>query len=360
MKALITAGGRGTRLRPLTHTLNKHLVPICNKPLIIHAIEKVRAAGITDVIININAGDTEIRQVLGTGSDWGITITYIEQDEPRGLGHVLLLAESHIGTEPFIFYYGDNVLAGSLQPYIDEFLKQESDCHLCVVKVTEPSQYGVAVTDGKQVIRTVEKPSEFISDLAITGIQLYRSTIFEAIRHVKPTPPKPPRTIAEMDIPPANQWLIDNGHRVTYSEITGWWKDTGKPEDLLEASRLLLEMIETEAAEDPGKGNELSGKVIIGKQAEVSETRIIGPVIIGDGCKMHQACIGPYVTIGDNSSVEQASVTNSIILGNTSIVASGRTITDSLIGQNVAIIGNGSSDASKMTLLLGDHGKVSL
>ncbi len=354
MKAVLTAGGRGTRLRPITHTMNKHLVPICNKPLLFHALKKVADIGVTDVVISINQGDEEIRQIVGDGSVFGVSITYVEQDQPRGLAHVLRLAEPFIGDEPFVFYYGDNVLAGGLELYAQQFKENASNCHLCVVRVAEPEHYGVAVVEGDRVKKAVEKPQTFISDLAITGIQFYDSSIFEAIKHVRPTPPKAPRTIAEMDIPPANQWLIDQGYKVTYSEVTGWWKDTGKPKDLLEASRLLLEHLDVLHFGSVDEASVITGMVSTGKNTQIIDSRITGPAIIGDDCVIIGSMIGPNVTISNGCKIANSTISNSIILDDSEISLPSRPLQDSIIGQHVVLTEQiNKGEASR--LLLGDH-----
>ncbi len=358
MKALITAGGRGTRLRPITNTLNKHLVPIGNKPLLFRAIENVRDIGITDVIININADDTELPTIVGDGSSWGIHITYIRQQEPKGLGNVLQLAEALIGSSPFVFYYGDNVLAGGLAPHLQKFNELQSSCHLCLVKVDNPAQFGVAVVEGNKVIKTVEKPADFVSDLAITGIQFYDASIFEAIKHIQPTPPKPPRTIAEMDIPPANQWLIDQGYAVTYSVITEWWKDTGRPSDLLSANRLLLDHLVSSNHAKSCEGSILNGNIEIGSGSVIENSEITGPVVIGENVVLRQARIGPYVAIGDRCQVENAAITDSIALPGGKIMAIPQTINHSILGSDIVI--EGSQDEGSLELILGDHGQIKL
>ncbi|OIP96631.1 glucose-1-phosphate thymidylyltransferase [Candidatus Wirthbacteria bacterium CG2_30_54_11] len=359
MKAVITAGGRGTRLRPLTHTLNKHLVPICNKPLLFHALEKVAAIGVQNVIISMNQGDEELPKIVGDGSAFGVSISYVEQDEPRGLAHVLRLAEPLIGNERFVFYYGDNVLAGGLELYAQQFVRNRSNCHLCLVKVAEPQHYGVAVVDGDRVITAVEKPQTFISDLAITGIQFYDESIFEAIKYVRPTPPKPPRMIPEMDIPPANQWLIDQGYKVTYSEITGWWKDTGKPKDLLEASRLVLEHLVSSQKSTIDSTSSISDKCIVGKNTRIIESRIVGPVIIGDNCTIRGATIGPNVSIANRCKITQSTISNSIILDDSEISLPSRPLQDSIIGQHV-VLGEQHHEGRASKLLVGDHSAMVL
>lgn len=359
MKALVTAGGKGTRLRPITHTLNKHLVPICNKPLLFWALDHLSTCGITDVIVNINKGDTEIRRELAEGKPWGMDIQFIEQDEPKGLGHVLSLAEPFLRDDKFVFYYGDNVLTGGLQRYMDQFISSQANCHLCLVRVDNPQDFGVAVTEQDRIVQTIEKPQKHVSDLAITGIQFYDSTIFEAIKHIKPTPPIPPRTIAEMDIPPANQWLIDNGYKVTYSEITGWWKDTGKPEDLLEASRLLLDKIQKKILSKPDKNTVIEGRVVIESDTSISNCHVRGPVMIGRNCVLKNSYIGPFTSIDSGSQIIDTEIEHSIVLSNVYIDNIKPRIEGSIIGQN-ARIQQAKTIPQAHNLMIGDHSQVYL
>lgn len=358
MKALITAGGRGTRLRPLTHTQNKHLLPIANKPIIFYAIEDVVNAGVKDIIISINKNDSEVPKAVGNGSKWGVNITYQEQEAPLGLGYVLKIAEPLIGGEEFIFYYGDNVFTGDLKSHIDKWKKEKSNFHLCLVKVPDPERYGIAVVEGKRVIKTVEKPTEFIGNLAITGIQFYDSSIFEAIKHIKPTPPKAGRTIAEMDIPPANQWLIDNGYKASYSVIDGWIKDTGKPEALLSANRLVLETIKEELNGEIIESH-IEGNVKIGNGSVIKNSHLRGPVVIGDNCLIENAYIGPYTSILDQIHIKNCEIENSIVLSESKIYDLNIRIDSSIIGYNSTV--SFKIDRPKsLKLIIGDNSEVNI
>jgi glucose-1-phosphate thymidylyltransferase len=360
MKALITAGGRGTRLRPITYTRNKHLMPIANKPLIFRAIEDIAALGIRDIAISINAGDTEVPTVVGDGGSFGVSITYIEQDEPRGLAHVLQLGKNFIGDDEFIFYYGDNALAGGLHKHLAEFNKYHSDCHLCLSRVEHPEQFGIALVEGDKVIKTVEKPQQYLSDLAITGIQFYNASIFEAIKHIKPTPPKPPRMIAEMDIPPANQWLIDNGYNVSYSEITGWWKDTGKPRDLLAASRLVLDSMEQSIGGEVDESSSVDGRVVIEQGAQIKNSVIRGPAIIGAGSVIEDSFIGPFTSIGAQSTIIRTEIEFSIILEKCYIADLQKRLEGSILGEGVRITLCEIKPTSTTRLIVGDQSVLEL
>lgn len=353
MKALITAGGRGTRLRPLTHTQNKHVLPIANKPIIFYAIEDCVQIGIKDIIISINKGDTELPGVAGDGSRWGINITYQEQDAPLGLGFVLKIAEPLIKNDDFVFYYGDNIFTGGLKKHVQKWKKEGTNFHLCLVKVHDPERFGVALTEKNRVVTTVEKPQNFVSDLAITGIQLYDKRIFEAIKHTKPTPPKAGRAIAEMDIPPANQWLIDNGFTASYSIINGWWKDTGKPESLLSANQLVLE---TTKGKIEGVLNEstIEGKVQVGKGSLIENSVVRGPVVIGKDCVIKNAYIGPFTAISDSCEVTECEIENSIVLANTTIHDLTTRLDSSIIGCNTSVHSK-KTKPMNLNLLIGDN-----
>ncbi|RQW02870.1 glucose-1-phosphate thymidylyltransferase, partial [candidate division KSB1 bacterium] len=231
MKALITAGGKGTRLRPLTHTQNKHLLPIANKPILHYALEKMADAGISEVGILTNQEGREVRSALGSGDRWGLHITYIPQEAPLGLAHVVKISQQFIGDDPFIFYLGDNMVVGGLHKFIDAFEKEGSNCHLTLSRVKDPERFGVPELRDNRIVSIEEKPNKPKSEFAVTGIYLYDATIFEAVNNIQPSPR------GELEISDAHQYLLDHGYSISYSEITGWWKDTGKPEDVLEANR---------------------------------------------------------------------------------------------------------------------------
>jgi glucose-1-phosphate thymidylyltransferase len=358
MKAIITAGGRGTRLRPLTHTKNKHLLPIANEPIIFRAIDDVVNVGIKEVLININKGDTEVPEMVGDGSKWNIQISYQEQDEPRGLGHLLKLSEEFVAGEDFVFYYGDNVFTGGLEEHISKWKESGTNFHLCLVKVNDPERFGIAVVDGDRIIKTVEKPQQFISDLAITGIQLYDKNIFEALNHIKPTPPAAGRTIAEMDIPPANQWMIDNDFSASYSIIDGWWKDTGKPETLLDANRLVLEA-QKEKIEGEVEETQIEGNVVIHPTAKVKFSKITGPVIIGENTIIENSEIGPNVSIYNDCEIKGSIIENSLILGNVKIHNLKSKLENSLLGWDVTV--KEKEETPKSTsLFVGDNSIVEI
>ena len=257
MKALITAGGKGTRLRPLTHTQNKHLLPIANKPILHYSLEKVADAGIKEVGIITHQNGSEVKAALGSGEQWGLHITYIPQNAPLGLAHAVKISQDFIGDEPFIFYLGDNMVVGGLQQFIKVFEREKSNCHLTLARVKDPERFGVPELKGNRIVSIEEKPSHPKSRFAVSGIYLYDKTIFEAVNNIEPS------ARGELEISDAHQYLIDKGYKITYSEITGWWKDTGKPEDILEANRLILEHTESNISGIINGDSIVTGNVVL-------------------------------------------------------------------------------------------------
>lgn len=350
MKALITAGGHGTRLRPITHTQNKHLIPIANKFMLDFAIEYVRDAGITDIGIIINADDTSIKNEFKDGNDRDVDITYIPQDAPLGLAHVVKISEKFIKDEPFIFYLGDNILVGGVDRFITEFKNANSNCHLALSKVPDPNRFGVAEVNDNKIISIEEKPKNPKSDLAVTGIYLYDSNIFKAVNNIKPS------ARGELEISDAHQYLLENGFDISYSVITGWWKDTGKPSDLLAANQLVLDNIQ-----DDRKGeilnSEINGNVSIGETAKIINSKIDGPAIINDDTIIENAHITPHTAIGKRCKVINGTVGYSIIMSDSSILNVTDKVTNSLLGIDVEIIGN-NKDQSAHRFILGDQSRV--
>ena len=350
MKALITAGGHGTRLRPITHTQNKHLIPIANKFMLDYALEYVKEAGITEVGIIINAGDKSIREEFGTGNDRGVSITYIPQDAPLGLAHVVKISENFIGSEPFIFYLGDNILVGGVKRFVEEFKNASSNCHLALSKVPDPNRFGVAeVADGK-IIRIVEKPDEPMSDLAVTGIYLYDPNIFEAVNNIKPS------SRGELEISDAHQYLLENEYDISYSVITGWWKDTGKPSDLLAANQLVLDNIEDKRNKNI-VNSDINGTINMGENVRIINSRIDGPVVINDDTVIEDSHITPHTAIGKRCKVKNSQVGYSIVMSDSKIINVTDKITNSLLGTDVEIIGN-HKDQSAHRFILGDQSRV--
>ncbi|MDD5435494.1 MAG: glucose-1-phosphate thymidylyltransferase [Nitrospira sp.] len=358
MKALITSGGKGTRLRPITHTSNKHLIPIANKPMIHFAIEAVAGAGIKEIgiVYNPDTGD-EIKKALGTGSQWGVNFTYILQESPLGLAHVIKVARDFLGDEPFVFYLGDNVVVGGIKRFIEDFEREQSNCHLVLSKVHDPERFGVPeIRDGK-ILKVEEKPKSPKSKYAVTGIYIYDKTIFEAVNNIQPS------ARGELEISDAHDYLIQKGYRVCYSEITGWWKDTGKPEDLLEANRLTLDRIigdgEPVIEGDVDKDSDIAGKVIVGKGARIINSSIRGPVIIGENTVIENSYIGPFTSINYDCNIKNSEVEYSIILEKCKIVDADIRIERSLLGREAEIIKCNTKPRTQK-FIIGDQSIVEL
>jgi len=355
MKALITAGGRGTRLRPITYTTNKHLVPIANKPMIFYALEKIAASGIKKVGITVNPGDKVFQKKVGDGSRWGLDITYIEQTGgPLGLSHVVKISEKFIGKDSFVFYLGDNIILNKINSFIDKFKKEKLNCLLALSKVKDPQRFGVPeIAEGK-IVRIEEKPQNPRSDFAVTGIYVYDYHIFEAVNAIRPS------ARGELEISDAHQYLLDHNYAVGCSEITGWWKDTGKPSDLLEGNQLILDNISPKIGGEIEDRAVIQGKVSIGKGTKILGRSVVrGPVIIGGGCIIKDSYIGPFTSIGDQVEIYGAEIENSIIFENADIHCDKR-ITDSLIGMNALIVPVHETLPSGHKLLIGDNSQVEL
>ena len=351
MKALITAGGHGTRLRPITYTQNKHLIPIANKIMLQYAIDYVKEAGIREIGIIINANDNSIQNVFGNGENLGVEITYIHQDEPLGLAHVVKISQSFIGDENFIFYLGDNILVGGVKPFINDFNEMNSNCHLVLSQVSDPNRFGVAEVIKNSIISIEEKPKSPKSDLAVTGIYIYDTNIFEAVNNIAPS------KRGELEISDAHQYLIENDFDITYSEITGWWKDTGQPSDLLDANRLVLDNIQ---GDNNGsiRNSFVKGEVSIGTNCQIENSNINGPMIIGNNSIIKDSVIGPYSSIGEECKIISSNIEYSIIMDGCNISNISRNIKSSLLGKNVKI--SSSKDSNQGRYLLGDQSNIEL
>lgn len=331
MKALITSGGRGTRLRPITHTQNKHLIPIANKPILHYAIEAVVEAGITEIGILVNADSDEVPKAIGNGDKWGVNITHIPQEAPLGLAHVVKISESFIGSDPFVFYLGDNMVVGGIKRFVDAFRENGSNCHLTLSEVKDPSRFGVPELDGDRIIGIEEKPANPKSNFAVAGIYVYDSTIFEAVNNISPS------ARGELEISDAHQYLLDKGYKISYSEITGWWKDTGKPYDLLEANRLILENLPARIEGDVDEDSLLAGKVIIEEGAKVINSHIRGPVIIGKNCHIENSYVGPFTSVYHNTKIKNSELEFSLLMDNCRIIDVGVRIEGSILGSDVDV-----------------------
>ncbi len=331
MKALVLSGGKGTRLRPITHTNAKQLVPIANKPILFYAIESIKEAGIKDVGVVVGDTKEEIKAALGDGSKWGVKITYIEQEAPLGLAHAVKSAKGFIDGDDFVMFLGDNLIKDGIISLVDKFRKVHSASQILLARVAHPEQFGVAELKEGKVLKLVEKPENPRSDLALVGVYMFDKSIFEAVENIKPS------RRGELEITDAIQYLIDHKFTVHPHIIDGWWKDTGKLEDILEANRIILDTLSEKIEGKIDKSSKIYGKVVIEQGAEIIDSVIRGPVIIGENSKIVCSYVGPFSSIYYDVTIENSEVEHSIILQNSKIKDIKR-IEDSLIGQNVEVL----------------------
>jgi len=354
LKGLILSGGAGTRLRPITHTSAKQLVPVANKPVLFYGIEALVDAGIEEIgiIIAPETGE-EIREEAGDGSAFGARITYILQDRPAGLAHAVLTARDFLGDSPFVMYLGDNLLADGLRGLVETFREEGPDALILLTPVSDPEHYGVAELEGERVVRLVEKPKDPPSDLALVGVYLFSPAIFEAAEALQPS------WRGELEITEAIQGLIDRGSPVRSEVVTGWWKDTGQLADMLEANRLVLEEIETRLEGEIDDASRVEGKVVLEGGAELSRSVVRGPAVIGAGARIEDAYIGPYTSIGDEVHIRRSEVEHSIVLAGSVVEDLGTRMEASLLGRNVRLT---RSDGMPKTLrlLVGDNCEIKL
>ena len=354
MKGLILSGGKGTRLRPLTHTSAKQLVPVANKPVLFYGIEAMAEAGITDVGIII-APETggEIREATGDGSRFGVRIEFIEQDAPLGLAHAVLTAEEFLGDTPFVMYLGDNLLRNGIVALVDTFRDEQPDALILLTPVPDPEHYGVAELDGdNRVARLVEKPDEPRTDLALVGVYMFTPAIFDAARSIEPS------GRGELEITDAIQTLVDRGLRVDPHIVHGWWKDTGQVRDMLEANRLILDDLD-ERVEGELVGSRVEGRVVIEQGARLENTTVRGPAMIGAGAQLVDAYIGPYTAIGENVRIEHAELEHSIVMSGSRISHVDHRIEASLIGKDVTIA-RGPAQPKAYRFVVGDSADVQI
>ncbi|MEX2101260.1 MAG: glucose-1-phosphate thymidylyltransferase, partial [Actinomycetota bacterium] len=331
MRALVLAGGEGSRLRPITHTQAKQLIPIANRPILFCALEAIRDAGITEVGIIVGSTAEEVRAAVGDGARWGVSVTYIPQTAPLGLAHAVLTAEDFVRGEPFLMYLGDNVLLEGLAGFVQEFDRHRPDAQIFLARVREPERFGVAVLDGDRVTRLVEKPAQHISDLALVGVYLFDDSILQAAKAIRPS------GRGELEITDAIQQLIDTGKTVRASMVSGWWKDTGKPEDLLEANRIMLEVQQPDVAGTVDDASTLEGNVIVAAGAKVHRSTLRGPVVIGEGSVVEGSVLGPNTSVGDACRISGSHVEDSIVLQGCSI-RDVRGLTGSILGKGVEVV----------------------
>ncbi|MDG6928021.1 MAG: glucose-1-phosphate thymidylyltransferase [Nitrososphaerota archaeon] len=355
MKGLLLAGGFGTRLRPLTHTGNKHTLPIANKPMILYGLDNLVEAGINDV--GVILGPLKEGIIDAIGKEYGnIRITYLDQPDPLGLAHAVMVSRGFLGDEPFVMHLGDNLLKGGINDFVKRFNETGADAVIGVTKVSDPRQYGVAVLDDNdRVKRLVEKPKEPPSDLALIGVYVFSPAIHKYVQKLKPS------WRGEYEITEAIQGMVDDRRRVEVTKVQGWWKDTGKPDDLLEANQLVLDDIDTQINGQVDDSAKMEGRIIIGEGTKVvGNARVRGPVIIGKNCAIGpNVYIGPYTAIGDGTSLQNVEIENSIVMKEVKIDGIRGRITDSIIG-NGATIKNTQNIPSGYRFIIGDRSAVQL
>jgi glucose-1-phosphate thymidylyltransferase len=351
MKGVILHGGAGTRLRPLTHTGPKQLIPIANKPMSLYAIEALRDAGVTDIAVILGTiAPEKVQEYYGEGGKFGVNITYINQGEPKGIAHAVKLAEHFVGDEPFIVFLADNILKGGIQEMVQDFEQSEAAAEIALCHVRNPQSFGIAELKNGKIVRLVEKPKEPSSDLALVGIYLFRKGIFGAIGRLKPS------WRNEFEITDAIQTLLDDGLEVRHRLVKGWWKDTGRPEDILEANQLVLSELSGYNKGRFDSDVKISGIVCVDEGTVVQQgTTLRGPLIIGKNCQIGpDTYIGPYTSIGDNSVVRSAEVENTIVMGECRIECKKR-IVDSLIGRNTQITDSANSLPRGSRFIIGEN-----
>jgi len=373
VKALVLAGGRGTRLRPITHTRAKQLVPVANKPVLNFGLEAIAAAGIREVGIIVSDpremlqpdhrtgelitvlvnSQAEIRAAVGDGSAFGLKVTYIEQEAPLGLAHAVKISEEFMAGDSFVMYLGDNLIKDGITRFVREFEAEKPDAQILLAKVARPWEFGVAELQGERVVRLEEKPKQPRSDLALVGVYLFTSSIFDAVRAIQPS------TRGELEITDAIQHLISSGKNVRSHVIQGWWKDTGRVEDLLEANRIVLADLVTRIEGSVDAASAVEGPVEIGAGTVVERSRLRGPLIIGANAKIRDSYVGPFTALADGVTLEKCEIEHSIVLDRSEMRDIPGRIESSLVGRDV-VVSASEARPSAHRLMLGDSSRVEL
>jgi len=356
MKAIILSGGRGTRLRPLTYTGAKQLVPVANKPILWYGVEDLVAAGITDIgiIISPETG-AEVKAKTGDGERFGAQISYILQEEPAGLAHAVKVAQPFLQDSPFVMYLGDNLVQSDLNTFLDDFKSNHLDALTLLCEVPNPTAFGVAAVDAQgRVLKLVEKPKIPPSNLALVGIYLFDTTIHQAIAQIQPS------ARGELEITDAIQHLIDQDRRVEARQIQGWWLDTGKKDDLLEANRVILDTcLVGETRGEVDDTSQIIGRVSIGAGSTIKNSTIRGPVAIGDNCHLENCFIGPYSSLGNQVTLINVDLEHSVLLEGAKVINIHQRIVDSLVGQRAQIT-EAPQRPRAVRLMIGDDSQVEL
>jgi glucose-1-phosphate thymidylyltransferase len=353
LKGLILSGGRGTRLRPITYTSAKQLVPVANKPVLFYGIEAMARAGIEEIGIII-APETggEVQAAAGDGSQFGLRITYILQDEPLGLAHAVLTAERFLDGSPFVMYLGDNLLQGGIDDLVAAFRSNQPDALILLTQVPDPENYGVAELNGDSVVRLLEKPTKPKTDLALVGVYMFTSCVHDAARAIRPS------ARGELEITDAIQHLVDTSLRVEPHIVRGWWKDTGRLEDMLAANRLVLDTIERRI-DGELIDSQVDGRVVIEPGARLERSSVRGPAIIGAGARLTDCYVGPYTAVGDGCTIDRAEVEHSILLAGSAVRDLNGRMESSLLGRN-ATIARDDRQPRAYRFLVGDNSEISI
>ena len=357
MKGLILSGGKGTRLRPITHTKAKQLVPVANKPTLFYGLEALAEAGITDIGIVVGQTKDEIRAEVGDGSRWGVRVTYIEQDAPLGLAHAVLVSENYLAGDSFVMYLGDNIITEGIRTLVQEFEQEKPNSQILLSAVPNPEQFGVAELEDGNVVQLEEKPQNPKSNLALVGVYMFDENVMKAVKAINPS------ARGELEITDAIQWLIDHDYKVRPHVVKGWWKDTGKLEDMLEANRMILDTLQTRVDGTVDKETRIEFKVVVQEGAEVVRSIIRGPAIIGKNTKIRNTFVGSFKSISHNCVIENAEIRHSIILEN-SVIRDDESIStlrieDSLIGEDV-IVERTTARPRACRLILGESSRVGM
>ena len=352
MKGLILSGGYGTRLRPLTYSQQKQLIPVGNKPILFYAIEDLIEAGIKDIGIIVGPNKEQVIDMVKS-KDWNANIGFIYQSEPKGIAHAIIVAEDFLDNEPFVMYLGDNILKEGIVEHVEEFKQSDAEASILLTKVPNPQEFGIAELNEKnEIVRLIEKPKTPPTNFAVIGIYMFRPAIFQAVKEIRPS------WRNQLEIVDAIQWLIDHDYKVKSVFVKGWWKDTGKPEDIIHANRLVLDEIEETRNFGILKNSKINGRVVIEKDAVIENSLIKGPAIIGKNSRIMDSYIGPYTSIGENCEVKDSEIEDSVVMEGTNIKGIKR-IVESLIGRGAKVTENDSLPKGHR-LVIGDNSQVKI
>lgn len=353
LKGLILSGGKGTRLRPLTYTRAKQLMPVANKPILFYGIEALTTAGIHDIGIIVGETKDEVVEAVGDGSRWNAKITYIDQPEPLGLAHAVFTAKKFLAESPFVMYLGDNLLKNGISSLIDDFRKSKPNSQILLAAVPNPEQFGVAELKENRVVRLEEKPKKPQSNWALVGVYMFDHHIFETEAVLKPS------WRGELEITDAIQYLVDKGYRVESHIVDGWWKDTGKLDDMLEANRLILETLQRGIHGEVDSISRIDGRVEIGRGAKIIGSTIRGPAIVGEETIIENSFVGPFTSIQDHCEIRGSEIQHSIVLNGSKLLHLNRRVEDSLIGTNT-IITRSDRPPQAYRFLVGDNSLIDI